>query len=208
MSRSGVNRVVLAVAGVLLLAVGLLVLAGGLDLYRHLGLDMPHWWPLTSPDQPLLSDASRTRWTDRSWWWPVVIGGLSLIVLLGLWWLVAQFRRPAPSSLALPTPAGTGLRLRLRTKALEEALESGTDGLPGVQRARMKVVGRRTERLTVHGVVLLSPGGDPAALVEGFDAGPLDQARSSLALAALPARLRLRVAARKPAATPKHPRVI
>ncbi|MET9617289.1 alkaline shock response membrane anchor protein AmaP [Kitasatospora indigofera] len=207
MNRSSVNRVVLALAGLLLLAVGLLVLAGGLDLYRHLGLDMPDGWPLTSPDQPLLSDSARTRWTDEGWWWPVVIGGLSLIVVLGIWWLVAQLRRPAPSSLPLPAP-GTGLRLRLRTKALEEALESGTEGLPGVGRARMRVAGRRTRRLTVHGSVLLLPGGDPAALVEGFDAGPLGQARSSLALTALPARLRLRVAARKPAATPKHPRVI
>jgi hypothetical protein len=207
MNRSTVNRTVLAVAGVALLLVGLLVLAGGLDLYRHLGVVPPDWWPLTSPDQPLLSHASRTRWKDQDWWWPAVIGGLSLIVALGLWWLFAQFRRTVPSILVLPDPAGTGLRLRLRTRTLVDALESGAAGLPQVERARVRVAGR-VERLTVHGALLLPPGGDPAALVERFDAGPLTQGRTSLGLPELPARLRLKVATEKSTATPKHRRVV
>ena len=207
MSRSAVNRVLLAVAGAVLLFVGLLVLAGGLDLYGHLDLDPPSWWPLTSPDQPLFSHASRTRWTDRDWWWPSVITALSVLLLLGLWWLFAQLRRITPSSLALPAPADAGLRLRLRTRALEEALEAGARRLPEVARARVRMTGR-VRRLTVRGTFLLNPGGDPAALVERFDAGPLTDARTSVGLTALPARLRLRVATKRPAAGPKHPRVL
>lgn len=207
MSRSTVNRVVPALAGVLLLLGGLLVLAGGLDLYGRLGIDPPGWWPLTSPDQPLFSYASRTRWTDRDWWWPAAVAGLSLLLVLGLWWLFAQLRRTAPSTLALPAPADSGLRLRLRTRALEEVLESGADGLAEVERARVRVAGR-PRRLTVRAAVTLAPGGDPAALVERFDAGPLADARASIGLDELPARLRVRVAGTKAAATPKHPRVL
>ncbi|MFC8450499.1 alkaline shock response membrane anchor protein AmaP [Kitasatospora sp. NPDC057223] len=207
MSRSTVNRVVLAPAGLVLLLGGLLVLAGGLDLYGRLGIDPPGWWPLTSPDQPLFSHASRTRWTDRDWWWPAVVAGLSLLLALGLWWLFAQLRRTAPSTLALPAPADAGLRLRLRTRALEEVLESGAEGLAEVGRARVRIAGR-PRRLTVRGAVTLAPGGGPAALVEQFDAGPLAAARSSIGLDELPAALRVRVAATKRAATPKHPRVI
>ncbi len=207
MNRSTVNRTVLAVAGVLLLLGGLLVLAGGLDLYGRLGIDPPDWWPLTSPDQPLFSHASRTRWTDRDWWWPAVVASLSVLLALALWWLFAQLRRIAPSSLALPSPPDAGLRLRLRTRALEEVLESGTEGLADVERARVRIAGR-PKRLTVRGVLTLAPGGDPAALVKRFDAGPLTDARTSIGLDELPARLRVRVAATKQAATPKHPRVI
>ncbi|WP_371479008.1 alkaline shock response membrane anchor protein AmaP [Kitasatospora sp. NBC_00315] len=207
MSRSTVNRILLAVAGVLLLLGGLLVLAGGLDLYARLNLDPPHWWPLTSPDQPLFSHASRTRWTDRDWWWPAVVGALSLVIVLGLWWFFAQLRRTAPSSLALPAPADAGLRLRLRTKALEDALRSGVQRLPEVQRARVRMEGRG-KRLAVRGTVLLAPGGDPATLLRRIEAGPLTEARTSVGLNGLPARLRLRVATKKPAATPKHPRVL
>ncbi|MFC9329931.1 alkaline shock response membrane anchor protein AmaP [Kitasatospora sp. NPDC057015] len=207
MNRSTVNRTVLAVAGVALLLVGLLVLAGGLDLYRHLGVVPPDGWPLTSPDQPLLSHASRTRWKEEDWWWPAVIGGLSLTVALGLWWLIAQLRPAVPGTLVLPAPADTGLRLRLRTRTLVDALESGAAGLPEVERARVRVAGR-VDRLTVNGALLLAPGGDPAALVERFDSGPLAQGRTSLGLPGLPARLRLKVATEKPTATPKHRRVI
>lgn len=140
MSRSTVNRVLLGVAAVLLLAAGALVLAGGLDLYARLGLDMPGWWPLTSPDQPVVSAGSRTRWADESWWWPAVIAGLALVVAGTAWWLLAQLRRSGPATIALPTPGASGLRLRLRTRALEEALETGTVVLPEVERVSVRLL--------------------------------------------------------------------
>ncbi|MFI6848497.1 alkaline shock response membrane anchor protein AmaP [Kitasatospora sp. NBC_00085] len=218
MSRSTVNRVLLGVAGLVLLAAGVLVLAGGLDLYRRLGVDPPSWWPLTSPDQPVVSAYSRTEWVnqswwaDRSWWWAVVIAGPAIVVAGAAWWLFAQLRRSGPATVAVPTPGASGLRLRLRSRALEEVLETGTVALPEVERAGVRLVrGRRHPRL--RATVRLTPGGDPAALVEHFETGPRSDARASLGLAGLPADLRVRVAAAKPAATPrrggrrKHPRV-
>ncbi|MFJ2810425.1 alkaline shock response membrane anchor protein AmaP [Kitasatospora sp. NPDC087271] len=192
MRRTGVNRLLLGVVGAVLLAVGVLVLAGGLDLYRRLGADPPGWWPLTSPDQPVLSARSRTRWADSTWWWPTVIGGLAVVIAGTAWWLVAQLRRSGPAGLVVPTPGATGLRLRVRTRALEEALENGTATLPEVERAGVRLV-RAPGHPRLRGAVRLTPGGDPAALVEHFDTGPRTDARTSLGLPELPADLRIRV---------------
>ncbi|MEV0532820.1 alkaline shock response membrane anchor protein AmaP [Kitasatospora sp. NPDC050463] len=204
MSRSTVNRVLLGVVAVLLLAAGVLVLAGGLDLYARLGLDVPDGWPLTSPDQPVVSAGSRTRWADESWWWPAVIAGLALVVAGTAWWLLAQLRRSGPATIVLPTPGASGLRLRLRTRALAEALETGTVVLPEVERVSVRLLrGPRRQRLRLRAVVRLTPGGDPAELVEHFETGPCGNARSSLGLADLPAELRIRVQTAKPAAAPR-----
>ncbi|MFJ4092554.1 alkaline shock response membrane anchor protein AmaP [Kitasatospora sp. NPDC089913] len=213
MSRTAVNRLLLGVVGAVLLVAGLLALLGGLDLYRRLGLDPPSGWPLASPDRPVLGARARTRWEDRSWWWPVVIGGLSLLVLGTGWWLLAQLRRSGPTTVPLPTPGVPGLRLRLRTRALEEVVESGAVALPEVERVGVRLVrGRRHPRL--RAVVRMTPGGDPAALAEHFETGPRTGARASLGLPELPAELRIRVVAARPEVTGrqhrrnKRPRVV
>ncbi len=205
MSRATVNRLLLGVVGAVLLASGVLVLAGGLDLYGHLGVDPPSWWPLTSPDRPVVSAGSRTRWTGGTWWWPVVIAGLAVVVVGTAWWLVAQLRRSGPTTVALPTPGVPGLRLRLRTRALEEAVETGAVTLPEVERVGVRLVrGRRHPRL--RAAVRMTPGGDPAALAEHFETGPRTGARASLGLPELPADLRIRVVAARPEVTGRQHR--
>ncbi|WP_406204882.1 alkaline shock response membrane anchor protein AmaP [Kitasatospora sp. NBC_01560] len=202
MTRSTVNRVLLGVAGLVLLVVGVLVLAGGLDLYRRVGLEPPRRWPLASPDRPVLGARARTRWAGRPWWWPVVIAALVAVVAGAGWWLWTQLRRSTSATVAVPTPGAGGLRLRLSSRALEEALEIGTAALPEVERAGVRLVrGPRHPRL--RAAVRLTPGGDPAALVEHFETGPRRDARASLGLAELPAELRIRVVAAKPAAEPR-----
>ncbi|GGQ73872.1 alkaline shock response membrane anchor protein AmaP [Kitasatospora griseola] len=196
MSRRAVNRTVLAVVGLLLLVGGALVLLGGLDVYRHLGITPPHWWPLTSPDQPVLSTASRTRWTERDWWWPVAIAVPVLVVLGGLWWLFSQLRRGGPAGVDLPSPAAPGQQhfaLHVRSRAVEDAIETETIALPEVDRVTVRVTGA-ARRPQVHTVLRLTPGADTAALIDAFHTGPVEHARHSLGLAALPAELRLRVA--------------
>ncbi|MFJ6622418.1 alkaline shock response membrane anchor protein AmaP [Kitasatospora sp. NPDC091335] len=199
MRRTVVNRVLLGAVGVVLFGVGVLVLAGGLDLYRRLGVQPPGWWPLTSPDQPVVSARSRGRWVASAWWWPTVIGGLAVLVAGTAWWLVAQLRRSGLSSIAVPTPGVSGLRLRVGARALEEALESGTAVLPEVERAGVRLV-RAPGHPRLRGAVRLKPGGDPAALVEHFEDGPRADALGSLWLAELPAELRIRVLQAAPAA--------
>ena len=138
MSRVTVNRVLLGLAGLVLLVGALLVLAGGLDLYRVWHLGQPSWWPLHSPHHPVLSEAARTRWRSRAWWWPVMIGVLTLVAALAFGWLFAQLRRSVPTELALPTPQRPGLTLRLRRAALIQVLEAGAGALPEVARARVR----------------------------------------------------------------------
>lgn len=85
--RSTVNRVLLALAGLLLTVVGGAVLAVGL------GASLPSWWPWDGKNDVLLSTADRGRWRDEGWWWPVVIAVLAVLVVLALWWFLAQLRR-------------------------------------------------------------------------------------------------------------------
>ncbi|BFV56682.1 alkaline shock response membrane anchor protein AmaP [Kitasatospora sp. CMC57] len=199
MTRPTVNRILLGLAGLLVLAGGVLVLAGGLDLYGRLGVRMPHWWPLTSPDQPVLSNASRTRWSGESWWWPVVFAVLGVAVALALWWLFAQARRSGPSSVSLPV-AAEGVTLRVRSRALVDAVETETVAQPEVTRVQARLTGR-PNRLLLRAAVRLTPDGDPASAVNDFLTGPLAHTRTTLGQD-LPTDLRLRIgrtAPREPA---------
>ena len=56
-----VNRVLLGLAGLLL------VVAGGSVLAVGLGLEPPSWWIHDGRRDVLLSDADRTRWRDEGW---------------------------------------------------------------------------------------------------------------------------------------------
>ncbi|MFJ4680132.1 MULTISPECIES: alkaline shock response membrane anchor protein AmaP [unclassified Kitasatospora] len=210
MSRRTVNRTLLALVGLVLLAGGALVLLGGLDAYRHLGITPPGWWPLTSPDQPVLSTASRTRWSDRDWWWPVAIAVPALVIVGCLWWLFSQLRRGGPAGVDLPSPTASGgshFALRVRSRAVEEAIETETVALPDVERVTTKVTGA-ARRPQVHTAVRIAPGADTAALVAAYRTGPVEHARHSLGLAELPAQLRLRGGkARKERSRKKAPRV-
>ncbi|MGW4893814.1 alkaline shock response membrane anchor protein AmaP [Kitasatospora sp. NPDC004240] len=195
MSRTVVNRLLIGLAGLVVLVVGLLVVAGAFDLYTRLEVDPPDRWPLISPDQPLLSTRSRTRWVDEPWWWPTVVAVLLVLAGGSLGWLVAQLRRHGPSALTVATPGAPGLRLRLRAGALEEAVETGTAALPEVERASVRLIGR-PRRPGLRGAVRLTPGGEPAVLLTHFETGPRTDALATLGLPALPADLRIRVVAR------------
>ncbi|PYC65746.1 alkaline shock response membrane anchor protein AmaP [Streptomyces tateyamensis] len=202
MSRSTVNRVVLGLVAVVLLAGALLVLAGGLHLYRRLGVTPPSGWPLTSARQPVLSSAARTRWRDREWWWPAVVGALAVLVLLALWWLAAQLRRPVPAELDRDTADHPGLRLRVRSAALVAAVRETAVGLPRVSAARVALTGRPEPKL--RAVLLLEPGTDPGAAVAAFRTGPNTAATATLGSPTpLPLDLRLQVA---PTPKPREPR--
>ncbi|MFJ5233719.1 alkaline shock response membrane anchor protein AmaP [Kitasatospora sp. NPDC088391] len=211
MSRRTVNRTILAVVGLGLLLGGALVLLGGLDAYGRLDVTPPHWWPLGSPDQPVLSAASRAKWSARSWWWPVAVALPALVVLGCLWWLFSQLRRGGPAGVDLPSPAAPGephFALHVRSRAVEEAIEAEAVALPDVDRATVRVTGA-ARHPEVRAVLRLAPGADTGALVAAYRSGPVEHARTSLGLPALPARLRLRMSRprKERAAKSRGPRV-
>ncbi|MFD5106912.1 alkaline shock response membrane anchor protein AmaP [Streptomyces cinereoruber] len=180
-----VNRVLLGLAGLVL------VVLGGSVLAAAAGLSVPSWWPWSGPSDVLLTTADRQRWRDEGWWWPVVIAVLGVLVLLALWWLIAQFRRGRLGEVAVDS--GDGDEAVLRGRALEGVLEAEAASQDGVERARVSLTGRRTApRARVK--LRLEPYAAPVDALAVLGSRALANARASTGLSALPTEARLRAA--------------
>ncbi|MFF5972838.1 alkaline shock response membrane anchor protein AmaP [Streptomyces sp. NPDC012769] len=178
-----VNRIVLALAGLLLLVGGGAALAAGLDL------SVPSWWPWSGPHDVLLSRSERQHWRGEGWWWPVVIAVLGLVVLLALWWLLAQFRRARLAEVVVDS--GDGEEAVLRGRALEAVLEADAAAQDGVARARVALTGNRAAPRT-RVALLLEPYASPGEALTALSSEALGNARTSTGLGALPTEARLR----------------
>ncbi|WHM39367.1 alkaline shock response membrane anchor protein AmaP [Streptomyces sp. BPTC-684] len=178
-----VNRVLIGLVGLVLVAAGGAVLAAGA------GLSVPSWWPWEGADDALLDRARRERWHHHGWWWPTVIAALAVLVLLTLWWLLAQLRRARLAEVLVDSGDGQGALLRGR--ALEAVLAGEAEALPGVARAQVALHGRRTTP-EARVALLLEPHASPAEALSRLTSEALAHARDSAGLAALPAEARLR----------------
>jgi hypothetical protein len=178
-----VNRVLLGVVGLALVAVGGSVLAVGL------GAPAPSWWIHDDRHDVLLSDAERTRWRGDGWWWPTVIAVLAVLVLLALWWLTAVVRRRRLAEVLVDTGDGEGALLRGR--ALEGVLAGEAAESEGVHRAHVHLRGRRSAP-EAQVRLLLEPHVDPGTALSDVTAQALAHARDSAGLASLPTEVRLR----------------
>ncbi|MCT7352275.1 alkaline shock response membrane anchor protein AmaP [Streptomyces sp. 15-116A] len=178
-----VNRVLLGLAGLVLVALGGSVLAIGL------GAPAPTWWLHDGRDDVLLSEAERTRWRDEGWWWPVVLAALAVLVLLALWWLVGILRRRRLGHLFVDTGDGEGAVLHGR--ALEHVLTEETSHLDGVEQAHVHLTGRRHAPET-HVRLSLAPHVDPGTALDHLTTHTLTHARDATGLTTLPAEVRLR----------------
>ncbi|MFF0380946.1 alkaline shock response membrane anchor protein AmaP [Streptomyces sp. NPDC004286] len=188
--RSGaVNRVLLALAGLVLFVLGGSVLAVGL------GAPSPSWWPHSGRHDVLLSRAERTAWRDQDWWWPALIALLAVLLLIGLWWLVSVLRRHRLREILVDTGDGTGALVR--GGALESALADDAARRRGVAGADTRLSGRRTSPALRAGL-RLEPDASPAAALADFTAHPLGAARDSTGLETLPTEVRLRKVRHKP----------
>ncbi|MFE7372051.1 alkaline shock response membrane anchor protein AmaP [Streptomyces anulatus] len=181
--RSTVNRVLLALAGLVLVVVGGAVLAAGL------GASVPSWWPWDGRTDVLLSVADRQRWRDDGWWWPTVIATLAVLVVLALWWFLAQLRRGRLADVLVDSGDGEGARLRGR--ALESVLADEAGGLDGVARAQAMLTGRPTAP-RARARLLMEPHAAPLGTLNAVVDGALAHARNSAGLEALPAEVRLK----------------
>ncbi|QMU71928.1 alkaline shock response membrane anchor protein AmaP [Streptacidiphilus sp. P02-A3a] len=196
MTRSVVNRTLLAVAGILLLGGGALALIGGLNLDARWHLGLPHGWPWTDPHQAVLSPAERTRWRGSSWWWPVVFGSLAVAALLALWWLLVQLGRGRAGDLPVPSPFADRTRGRrsgtlVRGNALARAVGTDVAQLPGVSAARVRLLGHAA-RPKAGMALRLTPGTGAAEALRSLGQGPVARARASTGLTALPVEVRIR----------------
>ncbi|MCX4785867.1 MULTISPECIES: alkaline shock response membrane anchor protein AmaP [unclassified Streptomyces] len=178
-----VNRVLLGLAGLVLICVGGAVLAAGLSL------SVPSWWPWYDKGDVLLSQADRDRWRGEGWWWPTVIAVLAVVVVLALWWLLAQLRRARLAEVLVDSGDGEGALLRGR--ALEGVLAQEAGTLDGVARAQVTLTGRRS---SPHARIrlLMEPHAAPDEALGRLTDEALAHARDSAGLAELPAEVRLR----------------
>ncbi|MER5755884.1 alkaline shock response membrane anchor protein AmaP [Streptomyces sp. NPDC002088] len=195
--RTVLNRSLLALAGLVLLGGGLLILFAGLDVYRRHDLVPPVGWPLTTPHDVLLGSADRARWSGQGWWWwPAVITALTLVALLALWWLLAQLHRRHPGALPVGgTPPQGGVELR--DHALSDAIAAEAGAQPGVEHATVHITGRPVHPRT-HITLALTPQGAPGAALDALDEGPLRTARRSTGSPDMHTDVRLQVAHHKP----------
>lgn len=178
-----VNRVLLGLAGLVLVCVG-----GGV-LAAALGLSVPSWWPWYGKHDVLLSDADRGRWRSEGWWWPVVIAVLAVLVVLALWWLLAQLRRARLAEVLVDSGDGQGALLRGR--ALENVLAEEAGALDGVARAQAVLTGRRSApQARIR--LLMEPHAAPDEALGRLTDEALAHARDSAGLAQLPAEVRLK----------------
>lgn len=178
-----VNRVLLGLAGLVLVCVG-----GGV-LAAALGLSVPSWWPWYGKHDVLLSDADRDRWRSEGWWWPVVIAVLAVLVVLALWWLLAQLRRARLGEVLVDSGDGEGALLRGR--ALEGVLAEEAGSLDGVARAQVVLTGRRSApQARIR--LLMEPHAAPHEALGRLTDEALAHARDSAGLDRLPAEVRLK----------------
>ncbi|MEW2222753.1 alkaline shock response membrane anchor protein AmaP [Streptomyces sp. NPDC006990] len=186
-----VDRVLLALVGLVLLALGLAVLFAGFDLPRRWGVSMPADWPWSRPEDVVLSDAERTRWTDEGWWWPVALAVLAVLFLLFLWWLLAQLRWQRLDGVEIDSGDGEGAVLRGR--ALEDAVAAEAESQPGIDRARVVLTGKRGHPRARVGLVLTAHA-KPGPAVHRLHREALAHAVTSAGLRELPAEVRMRAA--------------
>ncbi|WP_328791010.1 MULTISPECIES: alkaline shock response membrane anchor protein AmaP [unclassified Streptomyces] len=172
-----VNRILLGVVGAVLVAAGTVVLTG--------------WWPLHGRHAPLLSAQTRNRyWHADGWWWWAVLAALAVGVLLALWWLLSQLRRPRLQALVVDT--GDGAFAMLRGRALEEAVAAEAGALEGVAGCRVALRGRRGSP-ALRVALELEPHAVPADALAAVAGPVLTHARTSAGLPELPAEARLKV---------------
>ncbi|MFC4030515.1 alkaline shock response membrane anchor protein AmaP [Streptomyces polygonati] len=189
MRRVTVNRILLALVGLVLLALGVAVLIGSLNLQRHWDFTLPPSWPFSGPKDVLLTNHDRTLYRSRDWWWPVGIASLAVVFLGMLWWLLGQAHTRRLRQLRIDSGDGQGALLRGR--AVENVLVAESEAYEGVEWAGAALVPRRGGPFA-RLILGLAPHAAPRDLVAGLDAEVLANARTSAGLRELPAEARLR----------------
>ncbi|MEF2525900.1 MULTISPECIES: alkaline shock response membrane anchor protein AmaP [Streptomyces] len=175
-----VNRILLGLAGLLLLAAAAVVFAAA---------------PLGGRYRPLLAAPTRNRlWPAEGWTLWAVYAGLAVCVLLALWWLLSQLRTSRLSSVAVDT--GDSAFAVLRGRALEEAVAAEAGAMEGVARCRVSLR-RRRGAPALRLLLDLEPHAVPADVLAALAGPVLGRARASSRLPALQADVRFRVPAHR-----------
>jgi hypothetical protein len=172
------DRTWLAALGLVLLAVGALAALLGFGVFGAGRAARPLL-------DPLIVDALRAQ--QQLWRWVGIAAGVVLAVL-GLWWATRSLRPERRPDLLLEDDADT--TLLVTAGALAEAVADRASALPGVGRARARMVGSPGSpalRLTVW----VTDEADVAEVCRRLEIDVVGEARRSLGLEHLPVAVRV-----------------
>ncbi len=178
------NRLVLALLGLLLTAGAVVGLLAGTDVLR-----------LQQPSEIFAS--VRDAFAANPALWLAVAAGALLLLLLGLWLVAAQLRvRSHPTLDEVVVERGDRGSTQVRAVAVADALARDLERLPKVTGSRVEL-SPPASRPRAH--VLLDLGTDAeASAVRAAAEEPLQRAADALGIDRLPAELRLRHTAARP----------
>lgn len=185
------DRTLVILAGLVLLAVGVLVVllgAGVFGVYRAQR-------PLIDPEISswIADNAVLARWI-------AIVGGIVLLVV-GLIWAVRSLRpEPRPDVLLSGVP---GQRLTVEHSAIADAVRGDAEAIDGVSRARVRLVGDQL-RPALRMTLWLVEDADVRDVWAEVDGRVLARARQAFAVDALPTAVRIEL----DAAAAKTPRVL
>jgi hypothetical protein len=170
------NRVVLTLLGLLVLAAGGLGIAAGVGAFPG------------SPDPRVLPGSVRGFAASTPWFWWAVAGASLLLALLGLFWLVAQLRSDRRSLLDLTRDAADGTTT-VHGAALTSAVVEEVERIRGVTGAGAGLRERRGGQLVL--TVDLAETADIGAVREALE-HTVAHARQAVEDPTLPVDVQLR----------------
>lgn len=177
---SGLDRWLLVLIGLALLAGGVLVVLLGDGLFGAGRAGRPLL-------DPLLVDAVRAQ--PQLWRVVAIVVGV-LLALLGLTWTAASLRPESRPDLQVE--GGPGTTVVVSSAAVADAVATQAAGLAGVGRAKARLVGTQTAP-ALRVTLWLSDDADVRTVLAQLHDDVLATARTSLGLAALPTAVRLEV---------------
>ncbi|MEW2530692.1 hypothetical protein [Streptomyces sp. NPDC047071] len=192
--RSAANRAVLLVTGALAVLGGA-ALASTTDAVRR---RLPEALPRLDPDRVWLDGAALDRWRAHGWWAAAVIAALALGLLATAAWAAYEVRAGRLRHLPLGEPehARHG-DITLSGAALAAAVTDRARATPGVDRARVRLLGR-PRHLRAHVTVTLAPGVAPRAVLQRLTRDAIAEARAAAAPRTLRAEIHFEVRAHAP----------
>ncbi|MFD5625406.1 hypothetical protein [Streptomyces sp. NPDC127072] len=181
--RTGLNRAVLASAGLVLLLGGAWLAVAPASWAPRL----PGRWPDPGTYTTLLDTERLTALRTHGWWTPTVMAASIAATVLFALWCAGQLRGGSRPLVPLPAPGSA-----LRTRALEDVLTQHAAAIGGVARCRTRVLARR-RHLHVRMHVWLHPSATPAAVLPALTALA---AQTETAITPYRVRTEVRLAAR------------
>jgi len=185
------DRTLVLLAGLVLLAVGVLVVLLGQGVFGTYRAQRP----LIDPE---ITGWITTNGTAARW---IAIGAGVVLLVLGLVWVVRSLRpEPRPDVLLSDVP---GSRLSVEHSAIADAVRADAESITGVSRARVRLVGDE-RRPAMRMTLWLVEDADVRDVWAEVDGRVLARARRAFAVDAIPTAVRIEL----DAAAAKTPRVL